>query len=365
MASYTLAQEKTELAGYVKVPFPKLKITEEWINRNKEIKLPEESHGKIVSILGTEEGKTLIATDENIVYEINGVLKGDYSEYEERYNNWKNRGWMGHYFKTEPIELPSFESLALPPFSSFLGTIKGSGSVLYTFKYNEQFDAIHLIWENNWNTDKLEINPKGTILATYTFPLQIKNRTPLIIYNYSLEFYLEDSKGERYYPKPDKLLPLKFIPIQIEQFLPEQSVHLNLKIKAPADDFSLNPYIDDGQFRRRLSKPIGYYNWEEEALKRTSFPAKEILRNLIEYLKYTSTKKGYDKILAKISFPLMRIEQYKDALCIVNKLLKENTINSKNFVKLQKNIAFIKLHNLKSAVIELSIADKDIMPISY
>ena len=363
LLSYTLLQE---LAGYVKIPFPKLKITEGWINRNTEFKLPANLSGKTISILGIINGKTLIANDENIVFEINGILKGDYSFYEERlreYYKGIDIQQLKDIIKAEPVETPSFESLGLPTFASFVGAIKSTKGVSVrgaggSFSYHGLKNAIRITSWSNWTKDELETDSMGTTTATFTIPIEVTNITGSAIKNFLLNFYLEGSEGKRYFPKEK---------IQIEQLIPFNELKINVQVKAPADDFSLLPYLEDGEHRLKLDGPF-QINWEEEALKKQSryYLTMDIASYLTEWLKFTSTKGGYNRVLSRLSFLYIRKGQYEQSLSILNNLLEEETDSSiTNFAKFQKIIALIKLHKLKSALIKLGDATSEIMPIYY
>ncbi|HAV42392.1 TPA: hypothetical protein DCX15_00025 [bacterium] len=347
----------TELAKYVSVPFPKLKVSDDWLKGNR-IEIPSELCGKTVSVLGTIDGKTLVATDKNIIYEISAVLKGNYSNYEERYILYNKRS-LEDFIKPKPISIPFFESLNLPPFHPFTGgNIEDlGGSSSWSFPYDGVEHGIPILQWFDWTKDKLEIDSEGRTMAIFTIPIKkIKNNTSSTIEKLSLDFYLEGIDGKRYYAK-EKL--------KIDKLLPSEEIEIKMEVKAPADDFSLYPFIDDGKNRLRLGKPL---NWEEAAMKRECMgnEAECIEENLIKSLKYASTREGYHRILSRISFLWIRTGRYIEALSLIEESLKYDIDrNIKNFLKFQKIIALIKMHRLSLAVIELIDADEDVIPPYY
>lgn len=348
----------TELAKYVSVPFPKLKVSDDWLKGN-EIEIPSELHRKTISILGTIDGKTLIATDEDIIYEIPTALKGSCSDYEKRYKP-SNKRSLKDFIKPKPINIPSFESLKLPPFHPFIGGGIGDlvwGSRTCSFPYNGIEWGILILQGFDWTKDKLEVGSDGRTMAIFTIPIKrIKNNTSSTIEKLSLDFYLEGIDGKRYYAKEKP---------KIDKLLPSEEIEIKMEVKAPADDFSLHPFIDDGKNKLRLGKPL---NWEEDAMKKECMgqEAEYIEENLIKSLKYASTREGYHRILSRVSFLWIRTGRYKEALSLIEESLKYDIDeNIKSFLKFQKIIALIKMHRLSLAVIELSEADDDVIPPYY
>lgn len=346
----------TQLAEYVSVPFPKLEISDDWLKRNS-IEIPSELYGKTVSILGTTDEKTLVATDKNIIYEISAVLKGSYSNYEERYKLYDKRS-LEDFIKPEPIDIPSFESLNLPPFHPFIGGNIGDsqGWSSERFPYDGIEHGIFVSQGFRWTKDKPEVDSEGKTMTIFTIPIKIENNTSSTIEKLSLDFYLEGIDGKRYYAKEKP---------KIDKLLPSEEIEIKMEVKAPADDFSLHPFIDDGKNKLRLGKPL---NWEEDAMKKECMgdEAEYIEENLIKSLKYASTREGYHRILSRVSFLWIRTGRYKEALSLIEESLKYDIDeNIKSFLKFQKIIALIKMHRLSLAVIELSEADDDVIPPYY
>jgi hypothetical protein len=356
IASNTLAGEYTDLAGYIKIPFPKLKITEAWLIRNENIKIPEHLHGKAVSILGTLENKTLISDENNIVYEVYGVLNGDYSYYEEKYNPYTY--WsLEEFANKEDIEFPQFEILGLPQFNPFAGKLKRYSGGGGGFDFRGIKNALTVLSSDDWEKSNLEVTPEGVPMATFTIPIRIKNETDSIIKDFSATFYLIGSDGKKHYSKDN---------ILIKEILPQKEVRIHIKARAPADDFSI-PVFESSEDKLILDNPFGEYKWEEEALNRKTYESLEYIEEkLTKMLKYTSTKEGYNRILSKISFLWIRMGKYMNALSIIDKLQKEKIDqNTKNFLALQEIIALIKSHKLKSALMELNATNEEVMPLSY
>lgn len=345
---FAYEDNSSQLAGYVRIPYPSLKISEEWVLRNKVKNIPKDFIGKIIPILGIDDGKTYFLA-EDIVYEIEGIFSGDFCLLESKLETWDRgvRVSLEEYDK-ESLEIISFDSLKLPSFLSYVGEIPygrvGSGNSKITYRNT-----------GNWRKDILEKDSAGKFFVTYTLPIAVQNEQNKTIKNLDIKLFLQGDDNKKYFAKNS---------VEISELKAGEERAFNFKVKAPPDDPSLRPFIEN--FGRIGSQT----NWVSEAFSKEmpDFPttAEDIEEHIIEYLKLASTKNGYYKILSSLSFLYLKTGQFEKAIAISEKILQEETDTSvKEFMRLQKIIALIKMHKLNLAVKEIGKTRESTLPIYY
>ena len=364
--SIAFASDFVPTGNRIRVPMPRVKITDEYVAEHAGIKIPSYLKGQTLGIVAVSSSSTLAITDNGELIQIAGIITGNESQYESEYEI-KKETW--ELLKTNPVKVPPFESLNIPAFRPFFGTYKSSGGSGGGFPYPKGSSGIDITGQTAWIKRGIRPGANGVLVSIYTIPIEFFNRTPKDIADFAPYIYLEDRQGHKYYPDPQNpkaVFPVPKLPAR-------KQTTINVLIEAPADDFYLRPKVETKDHSLYLGIPVGPYDWESKALDKSyGYPtAQEIEQKLFECLSYASTKKGYARILANLSFLWLRTGRYDDSLAVIEKLLNTFYVNQPNiseeglFIKRQRLVALIKSRQYKAAIAELREVDDKIVPADY
>ncbi len=352
------------------LPLPKLKLTEEWLKQLQKYNLPNASRGQLISILGILEGKTFIADSNYVVHEIETSLSADYSQYLNTFSG-ADKKQIDEFFAKNPetVSIPTENPQTIHVFSSYTGPInvstKNSPNIRkegFTFLNSSDWNFTSL-WEKN----DLSLDSSGNTLATYSIPCILRQFSSLVDKKELPKFYLAGVDGRKYYA-PDEEINAALLS---KQLLNCRELQFKMKIKAPADDFTLNLFIEDRVWNPPASLIIGFDPLDENNLESKDIrELEELNERYLKYLPFNSSKRGHNRILGKISAIQLLLGKYPEALAIINRLTKEipgKDIEEEtaNFVYLQKIVALVKLRALKAAILELNKADDKKIPRDY
>lgn len=255
----------------IMVPMPRLKISGDWLRAHPSIKIPQNLISQTVSLVATSSGTTLVQTINGKYVRIDGILEGNDSRYESDYDANKE-SYLSNEFQQEAIESSSFETLNLPPFRPFFGAFKGGAAYGGGFPYSGANGGIDIMAQSNWTKSGIRPGPNGALLTVFTVPIQLFNKTPADITDFSPRIYLEDRDGNKYFPDPKNTKQGFYI----AKLPSRKQIQINVQIEAPADDFYLRPKIETNEHSLYLGVPIGPYDWAAKATeKKYSYPTPE------------------------------------------------------------------------------------------
>src|SRR3989338_5426778 len=76
------AVDSVSITNHVRVPMPRVKISDEWVAEHAGIKIPSDLKGQTLSIVSVSSSSTLVLIDNGELIQLEGIISGDESRYE-------------------------------------------------------------------------------------------------------------------------------------------------------------------------------------------------------------------------------------------------------------------------------------------